>query len=490
MGLRLEKKSHGADRKGVRLALAEILLGVCAWGVEIRGSQTGVEAREGACALARTASKVDAGAAQVFFRFVAAGVRRGDRFRIEWVDPRGAVAASADYVELPRAAELCFLSAMPVGGMEAAAQPGVWTARVVVNGRTVHERKFEVQGGGGRLGARVVEVSEKELVIDARGATSETSVNLARYTPAGGWEYVAPALADRQEGQRLWVKAPKLEPGEYLVILRNPDGEQSAPARFVIATGGGYRMPVLAGERWRISQRPYGTYSHWGRALHAYDIAPVDGRWVTAMRGGVVVAHDLGLGQTPRRRIFGNYITIDHGDGEYSHYAHLKTRSFLVRTGQRVEAGAALAEVGNSGYSFGRHVHVQVTRAPSIAAPSVPFQFDAAPAVLTRSVKPPAGRPQSVRWQGNAGFAQWWTRLLAVPQGARRLAVKLAWEERANDYDLYVVSPSGRTYHAEDEQFRVESPEAGQWRVSVQAVKVGREGAGFRVEPEVTPARP
>lgn len=476
----------------MRLALAGILLCLCVRGVQIRESQTGVEAREGACALVRTAAKVDAATAQVFFRFVAAEVRQGDRFRIEWLDPRGGVASSADYEDLPRAAELCFLSALPVGGMAPASQPGIWTVRVVVNGRVVHKRKFEVEGMGGSLAARVAEVTEKELVIDARGATSETSVNIARYTPAGGWVYVAPALADRQEGQRLWVKAPKLEPGEYLVILRNPDGEQSAPARFVIATGGGYRMPVLAGERWRISQRPYGTYSHWGRALHAFDIAPVDGRWVTAMRDGVVAAHDLGLGQTPGRRIFGNFITIDHGDGEYSHYAHLKTRSFLVRTGQRVGAGEPLAEVGNSGYSFGRHVHVQVTRAPSIASQSVPFKFEEAPAVMTKNVKPPANpvkQAKAVRWQGDAGFAQWWTRLLPVPRGARRLAVKLEWEERLNDYDLYLVSPSGRTYRAEDKQFRVDSPEAGQWRVSVQAVKLGREGAGFWVEPEVTPVR-
>lgn len=476
----------------MRRALAGILLCLCARGVQIRESQTGVEAREGACALVRTAARVDATTAQVFFRFVAAGVRQGDRFRIEWLDPQGGVASSADYENLPRAAELCFLSVLPVGGMAPASQPGLWTVRVVLNGRAVHERKFEVEGMGRSLAARVAAVTEEELVIDARGATSETSVNIARYTPAGGWVYVAPALADRQEGQRLWVKAPKLEPGEYLVILRNPDGEQSAPARFVIATGAGYRMPVLAGERWRISQRPYGTYSHWGRALHAFDIAPVDGRWVTAMRGGIVAAHDLGLGQTPGRRIFGNYITIDHGDGEYSHYAHLKARSFLVRTGQRVEAGQPLAEVGNSGYSFGRHVHVQVTRAPSIAAQSVPFQFVEAPAVLTMN----AGRPvhpvkqaHAVRWQGEAGFAQWWTRLLAVPPGARRLAVTLDWEEQLNDYDLYLVSPSGRTYRAEDRRFRLDSPEAGQWRVSVQAVKLGREGARFWVEPEITPVR-
>jgi murein DD-endopeptidase MepM/ murein hydrolase activator NlpD len=435
-------------------------------------------------------TKVDSGVAQVIFRFVAQGVRPGDRLRIEWVDPLGQVSATAAYDELPRAPELCFMSAMPVGGFAPSTQPGMWTARAVLNGVVVHEKRFEIEGAGTGLSARVVEVNEKELGIDVRGATSETSVNIARYTPAGGWTYIAPALADRQEGGRMWVKAPKLDPGEYLVILRNPDGQQSPPARFVISTGGGYRMPTLAGERWRISQRPYGTYSHWGRALHAYDIAPVNGRYVAAMRGGIAHAHDLGLGQTPGRRIFGNYITIDHGDGEYSHYAHLRARSFLVRTGQRVEAGEALAEVGNSGYSFGRHVHVHVTRTASISAQSVPFRFEEKPAVLTKRVTTSAAKQHArTRWEGDAGFAQWWTRLLPVPQGARSLAVKLGWEEKNNDYDLYVVSPSGRTYRVEEDVLRLDAPEAGQWRVSVQAVRVVRDGVGFWVEPEVTPSR-
>src|ERR1035441_2548625 len=84
-------------------------------------------------------------------------------------------------------------------------------------------------------------------------------------------------------------------------------------------------------------QGPYGTFSHWGNALHAFDIAPQSGRCIVAMKGGVASTHDLGLGQDHHHRSFGNYITIDHGNGEYSHYAHLATGSFVVENGQRVE---------------------------------------------------------------------------------------------------------------------------------------------------------
>jgi murein DD-endopeptidase MepM/ murein hydrolase activator NlpD len=97
------------------------------------------------------------------------------------------------------------------------------------------------------------------------------------------------------------------------------------------------------------------------------------------MRSGIAHTHDLGLGQSHTTRSFGNYITIDHGDGEFSHYAHLATGSFQIRDGQHVEAGTVLARAGNSGYTFGQsgghHLHVHVTRALRIGSPSIPFEF-------------------------------------------------------------------------------------------------------------------
>ena len=244
--------------------------------------------------------------------------------------------------------------------------------------------------------------------------------------------------------------------------------------------------------RWRISQRPYGSYSHFGRSLHAYDIAPLDARWVAAMRAGTVFAHDLGLGQTPGRRIFGNYITMRHDDGEYSHYAHLRAGSFRVRTGERVDAGQPLAEVGNSGYSFGRHVHVHVTRSASISAQSVPFRFNEThlPALVSRQIEKARPERKADRWTGQLGFAQWWSHLLTVPRGARSLEVKLGWESQESGFDLYLVSPSGRNYRHDGQTVRVDAPEAGQWRVAVQAIQGQGSALAFWVEPQIRTSQP
>ncbi len=45
----------------------------------------------------------------------------------------------------------------------------------------------------------------------------------------------------------------------------------------------------------------------------------------------------------------GNVVVIDHGDGEFSVYSHLKQGSLMVKAGDRVKAGEKIAEVGNSG---------------------------------------------------------------------------------------------------------------------------------------------
>ncbi len=101
------------------------------------------------------------------------------------------------------------------------------------------------------------------------------------------------------------------------------------------------------------------------------------------MKAGIAYTHDLGLQQDHRHHSFGNYITIDHGNGEFSHYAHLASGTFVVKNGERVEQGQALATAGNSGYTLGEgggyHVHVSVTRALPISSSSVPFQFEDLP---------------------------------------------------------------------------------------------------------------
>lgn len=56
----------------------------------------------------------------------------------------------------------------------------------------------------------------------------------------------------------------------------------------------------------------------------------------------------------------GNYVLIDHGNGEFSLSQHLKAGSVRVKVGDRVRADEAVAEVGNSGASLGPHLHYEL----------------------------------------------------------------------------------------------------------------------------------
>jgi hypothetical protein len=63
--------------------------------------------------------------------------------------------------------------------------------------------------------------------------------------------------------------------------------------------------------------------------------------------------------------LVGNSVLIDHGNGEYSVYAHLKPGSPLVRVGQQVTAGTQIGSLGSSGNSTEPHLHFHLCDAPS-----------------------------------------------------------------------------------------------------------------------------
>ncbi|MGN0468206.1 MAG: murein hydrolase activator EnvC family protein [Acutalibacteraceae bacterium] len=76
------------------------------------------------------------------------------------------------------------------------------------------------------------------------------------------------------------------------------------------------------------------------------------GKPVYASRGGRVITASWG------NTGYGNYVMIDHGDGFATLYGHCS--SLCVTTGQTVEKGQHIANVGSTGNSTGPHLHFEV----------------------------------------------------------------------------------------------------------------------------------
>ncbi|WP_406200547.1 M23 family metallopeptidase [Streptomyces sp. NBC_01017] len=76
------------------------------------------------------------------------------------------------------------------------------------------------------------------------------------------------------------------------------------------------------------------------------------------------------------RRILGNHLILDLGNGTYAAYAHLRRGSLTAREGDRVHAGQVIARCGNSGNSSEPHLHFQLMDGPDPdSARGVPFRW-------------------------------------------------------------------------------------------------------------------
>jgi murein DD-endopeptidase MepM/ murein hydrolase activator NlpD len=74
----------------------------------------------------------------------------------------------------------------------------------------------------------------------------------------------------------------------------------------------------------------------------------------------------------------GNHVVIDHGQGEHSLIAHLRSGSVTVKPGERVSRGDPVGTCGNSGKSDLPHVHYHLqTGAAYSQGLGLPAPFDA-----------------------------------------------------------------------------------------------------------------
>lgn len=84
-----------------------------------------------------------------------------------------------------------------------------------------------------------------------------------------------------------------------------------------------------------------------------YDMAQGCGSTIYAAGPGTVITAGSYQG-------YGNTVRIDHGAGVVTLYGHMQWGSLTVQQGQTITARTAIGQEGNTGKSFGCHLHYEI----------------------------------------------------------------------------------------------------------------------------------
>lgn len=136
-----------------------------------------------------------------------------------------------------------------------------------------------------------------------------------------------------------------------------------------------HHLPFRDGYVTRVMQGYHGYISHKEDLAYSFDFRCKDGTPITASKGGRVwaVREDSDRGcNDPSCVDDANYIIIDHGDGTYSEYYHLRQMGAIVEVGERVCQGQVIGLCGSTGYSSGPHLHFALT---DVTRHTVPVRF-------------------------------------------------------------------------------------------------------------------
>lgn len=203
----------------------------------------------------------------------------------------------------------------------------------------------------------------KQVVLAQNSGPAPVSLKLS-LTPDGAVvEPPSPVLAVIKPGETAVVAQVRAQaPGKsYRVAMSfkfsvgDPNAVPDAQARYQLPFPGGQDIQVgqIWGGRLSTHQTPESRY--------AIDFIVPIGTPVLAARAGTVVDIDQRYtegGKDPALKA--NHVLILHDDGTMGLYSHFSPNSTQVRFGQKVEAGTLIGYSGNTGYSYGPHLHFSV----------------------------------------------------------------------------------------------------------------------------------
>lgn len=181
--------------------------------------------------------------------------------------------------------------------------------------------------------------SKKQKVmtyIDSLDLTTEQKDYLYR---ENGW-------AESSLGEAPWYGGPSYDGPLFNEESSGVDGENVWAAA----------SEVVEDQSSKITQR-YGVNGHGGTDI-GWSISPTEP--IYAAGSGTVTWVETGHGNAPGssgNASYGNLVEIQHEDGTYTLYAHLS--NVEVKEGDTVSGGQQIGNMGNTGNSYGNHLHFE-----------------------------------------------------------------------------------------------------------------------------------
>ncbi|MCW3149324.1 urea transporter [Stutzerimonas stutzeri] len=244
---------------------------------------------------------------------------------------------------------------------------------------------------GAALGAVFFVPSRFSLPLAAVGGAAAALL-------AAGFQHLSPYTAigylPLVSALTIWVAICAQEVTENRIVRRNRTVDLPPEAAWQrlnywsrrSGDSGPFLIVPLCGKS-RIAQGEDGQLSHVGPWRHALDfqLIPVaepgfyDGMVMAPAGGFIERIHD-GVSDNPvgvcnYAENWGNYVMIRLDQGGWALLAHLQQGSIVVSPGMRVEVGAFVGRIGNSGRSPTPHLHLQCQSAPELSAPTQPFRL-------------------------------------------------------------------------------------------------------------------
>lgn len=202
----------------------------------------------------------------------------------------------------------------------------------------------------------VIEGKKTEVIPYTTKVTKDKSVSSTREKQKGQngekqVTYVLTKKNGRVTENKILAEVITRKPVDRIVVTGTRNSYTLTASR-----GGSH----IGGLSWPIRGAITSNYGSRGGSHTGLDINGTTGQSIRAAGSGTVTF-------AGRNGNYGLLVTIDHGNGLKTRYAHCS--SLLVKVGGKVSKGEVIARVGSTGRSSGSHLHFEVISGGSYQSP-------------------------------------------------------------------------------------------------------------------------